>query len=36
VKLKFKLQSFKTEADRLQKTINTLEHEKEKYGIEAS
>ena len=36
MKLKFKLQSFKTEAGRLQKTINTLEHEKEKYGIEAS
>lgn len=36
VKLRNKLQSFKAEADRLQQTINTLEHEKEKYGIEAS
>jgi len=35
-KLKFKLQSFKAEADRLSTTLRKLENEKEKYGSEAS
>ena len=36
LKLKFKLQSFKAEADRLSTTLRKLENEKEKYGSEAS
>ena len=36
LKLKFKLQSFKAEADRLNTTVRKLENEKEKYGSEAS